>query len=109
MNKPKKNGNTNPDSRKPLIIDLQLLITKFNINQETILVMIDANDRLFNKASLLPTFLSTTGMIPLLSNPEEYPPTHTTGSQCIDFMFGSSCAIILTTEACLSTLISLDY
>jgi hypothetical protein len=90
MNQLKNNGNTNPDPRKQLIIDLQVIITKFNINQETTLVMIDANDGLFNKASLLPTFLSTTGMIPLLSNPEEYPPTHTRGSQCIDFRFGSS-------------------
>jgi hypothetical protein len=93
MHRLKNIGKTNPDPHKQLFIDLQLLITKFNQNHEFTLLMIDANDGLYNRASLIPTFLSGTNMVPLLSNQEEYPPTHTRGLQCIDFIFGTSTVI----------------
>jgi hypothetical protein len=51
--------------------------------------MIDANDGLQKKQSLLPTFLHNTNLIPLIINTEMYPPTYVRGSHCIDFIFGS--------------------
>jgi hypothetical protein len=82
-------GINSPDPRKQLITDLQTQIMSFNKNNESSIICIDANDGLFNRSSLIPTFLSNTNLVPLICNPEEYPPTHTRGSQCIDFIFGS--------------------
>jgi hypothetical protein len=88
MNMLKNKETNNPEPRKQLIIDLKTLIMSYNNIQEQTIVLVDTNDGLFNRLSLLPTFLSNTGIIPLISNPEDYPATCSRGSQCIEFIFG---------------------
>jgi hypothetical protein len=78
---------TNP--RKSLLTDLANEIIQWNANGDTTIIMMDANDSLFNKDSLLPTFLSKTALISMVPNPEDHPATHLRGSKCIDFIFGS--------------------
>jgi hypothetical protein len=82
-------GHRNPDPRKLLLKDLSIQIQKWNEIGDTSIVMIDTNDDLFSKSSLLPTFLSSTSMTTLVKNPTLYPATHVRGSKCIDFIFGS--------------------
>jgi hypothetical protein len=65
-----------------------MIKTYSKLNDLTI-ILIDANDGLYTRRSLLPTFLHNTKLVPLISNPELYPPTHAQGSYCIDFIFGS--------------------
>jgi hypothetical protein len=82
-------GYKNPDPRKLLLQDLSLLIQGYNDKGDTTVLMIDANDDLFAPKSLLPSFLSKTMLPPLIFNAAEHPATHTRGSKCIDFIFGS--------------------
>jgi hypothetical protein len=98
----KKQGITNPDPRKQLMIDLQLMIGRFNTKNESTIVLIDANDGLYQKQSLLPTFLHNTNLVPLVSNLENYPPTHSRGSYCIDFVFGSPNTVPFITSSGIS-------
>jgi hypothetical protein len=83
------NGITSPDPRKILLTDLAKMITGCNKQHDETIILIDANDNLKNPRSLLPEFLSTTNLTPLLPNPEHYHATHTRGSNCIDFLFGT--------------------
>jgi hypothetical protein len=82
------NGVQNPDPRKLLLQDLETLIREFNHQKDETIILIDANDGLQNKSSLLPTFLSKTNLVSLIPNSTYHPPIHTRGSQCIDFIFG---------------------
>jgi hypothetical protein len=83
------NGITQPNPRKQLLQDLSSQINKWNKNNATIIICIDANEQLKSKENLLPKFLSETGLVPLIQNPLQYPPTHIRGSKCIDFIVGS--------------------
>jgi hypothetical protein len=82
-------GIPTPDPRKLLLSDLAKLINACNSQKDETIILIDANDNLHSSRSLLPTFLSTTNLTPLLPNPDHYPATHTRGSNCIDFLFGT--------------------
>lgn len=77
------------DPRKQLLMDLQQVINQNNYNHEHSIILIDANDGLYTKQYLLPNFLHQTNMIPLITNPENYPPSYSRGSHCIDFIFGT--------------------
>jgi hypothetical protein len=83
-------GQTDADPRKLTFQDLTSLIQQWNTQGDTTILMIDANDNLFSKESLLPGFLSNTSLISLVTNPYEYPVTYMRGSKCIDFIFGST-------------------
>jgi hypothetical protein len=85
----KQQGQANPESRKQLFIDLQLVIHAYNKIDDLTLVLIDAIDGLYNHQFLFPTFMHNTNLVPLISNPEKYLLTHTRGSHCIDFIIGS--------------------
>jgi hypothetical protein len=78
-------GIPHPDPRKWLIQDLEKLILDFNNNKEETIILIDANDGIHQKNSLLPSFLSNTNLVSLIPNTPHHPPTHSRGSQCIDF------------------------
>jgi hypothetical protein len=78
-----------PDPQKQLLTDLQSLIRKYNVLQETTIVLINANDGLYTRQLLLPSFLHNTNLVPLIENPEQYPPSHSRGSHCINFIFGT--------------------
>jgi hypothetical protein len=73
----KQQGILNPVPRKKLFTDLQLVIQSFNKVNDLTVILIDANDGLYNRQSLLPTFMHNTNLVPLISNPEMYPSTHT--------------------------------
>jgi hypothetical protein len=89
VNTLKQQGQLKPDPRKQLLADLQIIVQSFNKAAELTIILIDANDGLYNRQSLLPTFLHNTNLVPLIANPEQYLPTHTRGSFCIDFIIGS--------------------
>jgi hypothetical protein len=89
INTLKQQGQTKPEPRKQLLADLQLIVQSHNKSGDLTIILMDANDGLYNKQSLLPTFLHNTNLVPLISNPEMHPPTHTRGSYCIDFIIGS--------------------
>jgi hypothetical protein len=82
-------GIQNPDPRKLLLRDLEHLIGEFNNLKEETILLIDANDGIHQRNSLLPTFLSNTNLVSLIPNTNHHPPTHARGSHCIDFIFGS--------------------
>jgi hypothetical protein len=82
-------GIQHPDPRKLIIQDLELLIRQFNELKEETIILIDANNGIHQKQSLLPTFLSNTNLVSLIPNTNHHPPTHTRGLYCIDFIFGS--------------------
>jgi hypothetical protein len=84
----KQQGQSNPDPRKQLFTDLQLVIQAYNKINDLTIILIDANDSLYNRQFLLPTFMYNTKLVPLIFNPEMYPPTHNRGSHCIDFILG---------------------
>jgi hypothetical protein len=83
-------GITNPDPRKLLLQDLEAMIREFNKQKEETIVLIDANDGLHQRHSLLPTFLSNTNLVSLIPNTANHPATHSRGSHCIDFILGSN-------------------
>jgi hypothetical protein len=85
----KQQGQLNPEPRKQLLADLQLVIQEYNKINEVTYILMDANDGLYNRQSLLPTFMQNNNHVPWISNPEMYPPTHNRGSQYIDFIVGS--------------------
>jgi hypothetical protein len=87
MNELNNKGYGNTDPRKQLLKDLQTLIHIYNKNKESTIILMDANNGLFIKSSLLPNFLYNTDLISSISNSEEYPPSHVRGSQCIDFFW----------------------
>jgi hypothetical protein len=82
-------GMKNPNPRKLMLTHLEQLIQEFNNKKEETILMINANDNLFSRDSLLTAFLSKTRLASLVPNPRHHPPTHTRGSKCIDFVFGS--------------------
>jgi hypothetical protein len=82
-------GISHPDPRKCLIQDLEKMILDFNNNKEETIILMDANDGIHQRNSLIPSFLSNTNLVSLISNTSHHPPTHSRGSQCIDFIFGS--------------------
>jgi exonuclease III len=82
-------GHHNPNPRKQLLKDLQELIIKLNDQNDKTIILIDANNNLYTKDSLLPNFLSHTNLISLIPNTYDHPPTHSRGSRCIDYIFGS--------------------
>jgi hypothetical protein len=49
-------GHLQPNPRKQLLHNLKEVITKWNERGDQTIVLIDANDNLYNKLSLLPTF-----------------------------------------------------
>jgi hypothetical protein len=83
-------GHKNPNPRKQLFDDLQALISKWNDQRDITIILIDANDNLYTKDSLLPNLLSKKDLASLISNPKEHPPIHARGSRCIDYILGSS-------------------
>jgi hypothetical protein len=72
----KNNDSKCKDPRKQLVLDLQKLINTYNRQNKLTIVLIDANDSLYKKQSLLPNFLHNTNLCLLISNPELYPSTH---------------------------------
>jgi hypothetical protein len=85
----KEKGNKHPDPRQQLLDDLAKLINQYNRQNDKTIIMMDANEGLYNTNSKISTFLAQTQLIQLINNPQYYPPTHKRGSQCIDFIFGS--------------------
>jgi hypothetical protein len=85
----KSKGIKTPNPRQQLLTDLASVIQNFNRNNDSTIIMMDANEGLYNQNSKLTTFLATTNLTPLIENPQHYPPTHKRGQQCIDFIFGS--------------------
>jgi hypothetical protein len=69
-------GYRNPNPRKQLIEDLQRLIKQWNEQNDKTIILIDANDNIYNKDSLLPNFLSQTNLTSLIPNTFDHPPTH---------------------------------
>jgi hypothetical protein len=67
-------GHRHPNPRKQLIEDLQVLIQKWNGQNDKTIILIDANDNLYNKDSLLPNFLSQTNLTSLIPNSFDHPP-----------------------------------
>jgi hypothetical protein len=86
-------GHCNPNPRKQMIDDLQVLIKKWNEQNDKMIILIDVNDNLYNKDSFLPNFLSQTNQISLIPNSFNHPPTHARGSRCIDYIFGSTALV----------------
>jgi hypothetical protein len=81
-------GTKNPDLRKILLTDLAQIIVEWKSRKEETIILIDANDGILQKNSLLPNFLSITNLVSLIPNPSHHPATHSRGSQCIDYIFG---------------------
>jgi hypothetical protein len=92
-------GKKNPDPRKILLEDLQHLVEEWNKKGDQTIILIDANDNIYAKGSLLPEFLSKPNMTSLIHNPWNHPATHTRGSKCIDYIFGSSSLLPYITAA----------
>lgn len=90
MNILRQKGIKNPNPRKQLISDLTNVITHWNNNGDFTIVMMDANEGLHDRNSTLPMFLTRTNMTPLLHQAHEYPSTYVRGTQCIDYIFGST-------------------
>jgi hypothetical protein len=63
------------------------------------MILIDTNDNLYNKDSLLPSFLSKSDLTSLIPNTKEHPATYSRGSRCIDYIFGST-SLIQHVQAC---------
>jgi hypothetical protein len=83
-------GTPNPDPRKLLMQDLEKTIAEYNQRKEETIVLIDANDGLHQRNSLLPMFLANTNLVSLIPNTTNHPATHIRGSHCIDYIFGST-------------------
>jgi hypothetical protein len=83
-------GDKNPNPRKKLIEDLETIIEKWNNKGDKTIILIDANDNIFLKNSLLPKFLANTKLTSLIPYPLQHPATHARGTKCIDYIFGSS-------------------
>jgi hypothetical protein len=85
----KQKGTQNPDPRQQILNDLAQIIQNYNNNIDITIVLIDANESLFQNNSKISLFLAETGLVPLIQNSVHYPPTHSRGTHCIDFIFGS--------------------
>jgi hypothetical protein len=86
-------GVNNPDPRQQILDDLATLITEFNNNFDTTILMIDANEGLFTNHSKLTTFLAQTNLTSLIQHTQHHPATHCRGTQCIDYIFGTNTII----------------
>jgi hypothetical protein len=85
----KNKGVKTPEPRQQLLDDLTTIIQLYNRNNDSTIVMMDANESLYHNNSKLPNFLAATNLTPLIENPHHYPATHKRGQQWIDFIFGS--------------------
>jgi hypothetical protein len=52
--------------------------------------MMDANEGLFTNHSKLTTFLAQTNLTSLIQHSQNHPATHSRGTQCIDYIFGTN-------------------
>jgi hypothetical protein len=102
-------GHSNPNPRTQLLQDLKEEILKWNSQGDKTIILIDANDNLYNKNSLLPTFLSQTNLTSLIPNPFNNPPTHSRGSKCIDYIFGSTSILQHVTSSGINAFYDLPY
>jgi hypothetical protein len=82
-------GITSPNPRKQLLSDLTHTINLMNTEGDFTIIMMDANEGLHERGSSLPIFLARNNLIPLIQQSHSYPPSHSKGSYCIDFIFGS--------------------
>jgi hypothetical protein len=85
----KNKGINNPNPRQQLLDDLTTLITEFNNNNNKSIIMIDANEGMFTNHSKLTTFLAQTNLTSLIQHTQHQPVTHSRGTQCIDYIFGT--------------------
>jgi hypothetical protein len=81
-------GTPNPDPRQQMLDDLTEMITNFNSQNNKTILMMDANENLFANNSKLPIFLAQSNLTSLIQ-PHNHPATHSRGSHCIDYIFGS--------------------
>jgi hypothetical protein len=84
--------------RQQMLDDLSELITTYNSQNNKTILMMDANENLFTTNSKLPMFLAQTNMISLIQ-PHNHPATHSRGSHCIDYIFGTSSILEHVTQA----------
>jgi hypothetical protein len=85
----KNKGNDNPNPRQQLLDDLTTLINEYNNNNDKTIIMIGANEGLFTNHSKLTTFLAQTNLTSLIQHTNHHPATHSRGTQCIDYFFGT--------------------
>jgi hypothetical protein len=86
-------GINNPNPRQQILDDLTVLINGYNDNNDTTILMMDANEGLFTNNSKLTTFLAQTNLTSLIQHPQNHPATHSRGTQCIDYIFGTNTLI----------------
>jgi hypothetical protein len=69
-------GIINPNPRQQMLDDLFTLINEFNNNNDTTILMMDANEGLFTNHSKLTTFLAQTNLTSLIQHSQNHPATH---------------------------------
>jgi hypothetical protein len=85
----KDRGIKEPNPKKEFFKDLKQFIKEKRASGHSVILMMDANEGLFDKASGVATFFQETGLVDVIGNKHGYendPPTYKRGTKRIDFV-----------------------